>query len=41
MGGCNTEDSVKLLGTKALKIRAKDRQFWRQCIEEAKARYGL
>jgi hypothetical protein len=35
------EDSIKLLGTKAWKTKAKDRQFWRQCIEEAKAQYGL
>jgi hypothetical protein len=35
------EDSVTLLGTKARKREAKDRQFWRQRIEEAKARYGL
>jgi hypothetical protein len=31
------EDSIKLLGTKAWKAKAKDRQFWRQRIEEAKA----
>jgi hypothetical protein len=35
------EDSVKLLGTKAWKTKAKDRQFWRQHIEETKAQYGL
>jgi hypothetical protein len=35
------EDSYKLLGMKARKTKAKDRQFWRQHIEEAKARYGL
>jgi hypothetical protein len=35
------EDSVTLLGTKARKTEARDRQFWRQRIEEAKARYGL
>jgi hypothetical protein len=35
------EDSVKLLGTKAWKTKTKDRQFWGQCTEEAKARYGL
>jgi hypothetical protein len=28
---------IKLLGMKAWKTKAKDRQFWRQCIEEAKA----
>jgi hypothetical protein len=35
------EDSIKLLGTKAWKRKAKDRQFWRQRIEEANAQYGL
>jgi hypothetical protein len=35
------ENSIKLLGMKAWKTKAKDRQFWRQHIEEAKARYGL
>jgi hypothetical protein len=35
------EDSIKVLGTKAWKIKAKDRQFWTQRIEEAKAPYGL
>jgi hypothetical protein len=35
------EDSIKLLGTKAWKTKAKDRQFWRQCIGEATAQYGL
>jgi hypothetical protein len=31
------EDSVKLLVMKAWETKAKDRQFWRQHIEEAKA----
>jgi hypothetical protein len=35
------EDSIKLLGMKAWKTKAKDREFWRQCIDEAKARYWL
>jgi hypothetical protein len=35
------EDSIKSLGTKAWKMKANDRQFWRQHREEAKARYGL
>jgi hypothetical protein len=35
------EDSIKLLETNAWKTEAKDRQLWRQYIEEAKARYGL
>jgi hypothetical protein len=35
------EDAVGLLGIRAWKIKASDREFWRQCIEEAKARYGL
>jgi hypothetical protein len=33
--------TVKLLGIKAWKTEAKDRKFWRQRIEEAKAQYGL
>jgi hypothetical protein len=35
------EDAVELLGIRAWKTKAKDREFWRQRIEEAKARYGL
>jgi hypothetical protein len=31
------ENFVKLLGTNVWKTKAKDRQFWRQHIEEAKA----
>jgi hypothetical protein len=31
------EDCTKLFGMQAWKSKAKDRQFWRQCIEESKA----
>jgi hypothetical protein len=27
------EDSIKLLGTKVWKTKAKDREFWRQCTQ--------
>jgi hypothetical protein len=36
-----TEDAVTLLVAWYWKTTAKDRVSWRQCIEEAKARYGL
>jgi hypothetical protein len=36
-----TEDAVELLGIRAWKSKAKDREFWRHRIEEAKARYRL
>jgi hypothetical protein len=35
------EDAVELLGIWAWKAKGKDTEFWRQRIEEAKARYGL
>jgi hypothetical protein len=35
------EDVVVLLGTRAWKTEAKDKESWRQRIEEAKARFGL
>jgi hypothetical protein len=35
------EDSIKLPGMKAWKTKATNTQFLRQCIEEAKAQYGL
>jgi hypothetical protein len=35
------EACTKLLGTQEWKTKAKDRLFWRQRKEEAKARYGL
>jgi hypothetical protein len=31
------EDAIELLGIQAWKTKAKDREFWRQCTEEAKA----
>ena len=35
------EDAIMLLDTQAWKTKAKDKQSWRQRIEEAKARFGL
>jgi hypothetical protein len=35
------ENAVELLGIGAWKTKAKDREFWRQRIEEAKAPYRL
>jgi hypothetical protein len=35
------DDGVELLGMQAWKTKVKDREFWRQSIEEVKAGYGL
>ena len=35
------DDSIMLLDTQASKTKAKSRESWRQCIEGAKARFGL
>ena len=35
------DDCIMLLGTQASKIKTKDRESWRQCIEGAKAIFGL
>jgi hypothetical protein len=35
------ENAVMLLGIRARKTEAKDRESWRQYTEEVKARYGL
>lgn len=35
------EDAESLLKVKPWKTKAKDRDFWRRCINEAKARFGL
>jgi hypothetical protein len=36
-----TEDVVALLVTRASKMKAKYREFWRQRTEEAKARWAV
>jgi len=35
------EDGIMLLGTQASQTEAKGRESWKQCIEGAKARFGL
>jgi hypothetical protein len=35
------DDGIMLLGTQASETGAKGRECWRQCIEGAKARFGL
>ena len=35
------DDGIMLLGTQASETKAKDREFWKQCIEGAKARCEL
>ena len=35
------DDGIMLLGTQASKTKAKDGESWRQCIEGAKAMFGL
>jgi hypothetical protein len=35
------EDAIILLGIRAWKTEAKDREFWRQHIEKVKASFGL
>jgi len=35
------EDGIMLLGTQASKTKAKCREFWRQCMEGAKALFWL
>jgi len=35
------DDVIMLLGTQASKNKAKNRKSWRQCIEGAKAIFGL
>ena len=35
------DDGIMLLGMQASKTKAKDREFWKQCIEGAKARCEL
>ena len=35
------DDGIMLLGTQASKTKAKDGESWRQCIEGAKAIFGL
>jgi hypothetical protein len=36
-----TEDAIALLGTRAWKTKAKDRESWRQCMNKAKAQFGM